>query len=40
MSVISVRQIIPLTGKTDLATERARAFCGIMARYAARRFKN
>ena len=36
MSVISVRQIIPATGKTDLATERARAYCGIMARCGAR----
>ncbi len=36
MSVISVRQIIPVTGKTDLATERARAYCGIMARCGAR----
>ena len=36
MSVISVRHIIPLTGKTDLATERARAYCGIMARCGAR----
>jgi hypothetical protein len=36
MTVISVRQIIPATGKSDLTTERARAYCGIMARCGAR----
>ena len=36
MTVISVRQIIPATGKSDLTTESARAYCGIMARCRAR----
>ena len=36
MTVISARHVIPKTGRTDLALERARAYCGIMARCGAR----
>ena len=36
MTVISARHVIPTSGRTDLALERARAYCGIMARCGAR----